>query len=808
MSEITDNHSSIIVNNTQKENKNKENEQTENSSTSNIEIQESIIVSEVIEKREKYSKHFKLESGSYMAVSYTEPVNYLKDGKWEEIDNTLIAGTDGDLEEVYQNKSNSYNVTFAKSSSSGQLVTMQKDRYTIAWFPDTKKNYGLLDTEAEVINSNIEEKNLTNNDKMMDASKTRSTIIYKSVLPDIDLKYTVTPEKIKEDIIINNTSSISSFTFDLSAPELKARLNEDNSITFFDPEKPEVDIFSMPAPYMIDSSEEQSFSDKVDLLLTETEEGYELEIIPDAKWISAPERVFPIFIDPTLYSSQVRQDIIDTYVHIGDVAGEHMNADKLVVGNKTSTNEIRCRSLIQTQMPNLPWGSVVTDARLNLSITSGSSTFQNLNVYKINSEWSSSTMTWNLAEGISKTLVQTGLPATSYSNSPSAYRYSCNVTSAVQSIYEETATNYGFLVRYTNDTYADYNRFYSSDYTTSTVRPQLTVTYFEYDETTLTRANPVNRFLEQGGIQWYLFTPSESTNFTFFTSGSTDTYGELYQGSTLLQYDNDGGGDHNFSITRSLVAGTQYKLKVRGFNTSVSGFYTITVNYPARSATVNNYYDQGYVTRDADTPVQHISYYLNCSKTAFLQVFNLGISNNTPQSISSIADVCPNDGDNITYHCYCLGPYQVCDDNTSCHHCKNGWAIGEEIVNIIGSIPEKTFPVTWTGHVACGGGCIGNDLPTAYGAACSGKKYIALSIIHPTQDLRDIHSKMGLMHELAHCFGADDNGVGEECDDKDHCLISYEHDVEDMEYNHPNYSDWFCTKHKNQIFDYLANHGF
>lgn len=476
-SDTTSYNSASVDEKTILENKQKLNEQVKDQTTNYDDRIEENIVSEVIENREEYSKHFKLETGTYIAVSYTEPVNYMKDGKWEEIDNTLIAGTDKELGDIFQNKSNSYKATFSKSISSSRLVTMQKDQYSISWSLNTQKNSGILDTEAEVKNSNIEEKNLTNNEKMMDASKGRSTVIYKSILPDIDLRYTVAPEKIKEDIVINKASSISSFVFDISVPGLKARLNEDNSITFFNPDKPETEIFNIPTPFMIDSSEEQTISDEVKLLLTETKDGYELEITPDAKWINAPERVFPIYIDPTVSSSQVQSDIIDTYVHTGDAAGNHTLSTLLVVGNKTSTNEIRCRSLIKTTIPTLPWGVTVSDARLNLSITSGSSTFQNLDVYKVNASWSSSTMTWNLAESISKTLLQTNLPATSYSNSPSSYRYSCNVTSTAQSIYAGTSTNYGFLVRYTNDTYPDYNRFYSSDYSTSTVRPTLVVTY-------------------------------------------------------------------------------------------------------------------------------------------------------------------------------------------------------------------------------------------------------------------------------------------------------------------------------------------
>ena len=55
------------------------------------ETQEQVkIVSEVEELRGEYEKHFLLENGEYMAVTYTSPVNYQdENGNWQTIDNTL-----------------------------------------------------------------------------------------------------------------------------------------------------------------------------------------------------------------------------------------------------------------------------------------------------------------------------------------------------------------------------------------------------------------------------------------------------------------------------------------------------------------------------------------------------------------------------------------------------------------------------------------------------------------------------------------------------------------------------------------------
>jgi hypothetical protein len=86
-------------------------------------------------------------------------------------------------------------------------------------------------------------------------------------------------------------------------------------------------------------------------------------------------------------------------------------------------------------------------------------------------------MTWAIHNTISKTLIKSNVSAASYSNSPSSLRYSCDVTDTIKSIYSGALTNYGFMVKYSDESINDYNRFYSSDYTTSTVRPTLVVTY-------------------------------------------------------------------------------------------------------------------------------------------------------------------------------------------------------------------------------------------------------------------------------------------------------------------------------------------
>ena len=145
-----------------------------------------------------------------------------------------------------------------------------------------------------------------------------------------------------------------------------------------------------------------------------------------------------------------------------------------------------------------------------------------------------------------------------------------------------TALDKGIMLKnYTSESSLSYRKDFLS--TESGNKPYLTYDYNPVSYTTLTRGTSISGNIEQGGEYWYTFTAPECTRFTFETTGSIDTYGELYQGSTLLSDSScdDAGEGHNFSITHSLVTGTEYRLKVRGYSTSTSGSYSVKVGEKA-----------------------------------------------------------------------------------------------------------------------------------------------------------------------------------------------------------------------------------
>ncbi len=80
-----------------------------------------------------------------------------------------------------------------------------------------------------------------------------------------------------------------------------------------------------------------------------------------------------------------------------------------------------------------------------------------------------------------------------------------------------------------------------------------------------------------GGCKYFKFVPEYSGSYSFYSTGSVDSYGYLLDSTgTQLTYDDDAGDDLNFNITYSLTAGNTYYLKAAMFSSN-TGSYSATV---------------------------------------------------------------------------------------------------------------------------------------------------------------------------------------------------------------------------------------
>lgn len=442
------------------------------------------ITQEAVSLRNEYEKHFLMSDGSYSAVLYAEPVHRMVGDTWVEIDNTLLPITDTAGIQKYQTANAVTDVSFAKSFGE-KLVTMKQDDFSVSWgVKAEQKNTGevaerfaqalqsaekwLRLTDAKPIEADLSA--ISAEEQKTVAAKASSVLRYdNAVAQDVDLEYIVLPSRVKESIILQKAQNISAYTFTFQTENLSARMLETREIEFFDADGETV--FTMRAPYMYDAAGE--LSEDIAVALTNRGAGlYTVTVTPNAAWLHAAERVYPVVIDPDVTASRVRENIIDNYVAAG-LGVQNRNLDRLYIGRKSGTT-VRTYLKYNT-MPTIPANGNITAATQKLTITSGTSTANNAAAYKVTGgDWASGTITWANMPAAA-TLIASNIGH----NNRTRYEFSCY--SAVRDWYSGSTTgknkNYGIMVRYQNESINDYNAFYSADCATEANRPKLTIRY-------------------------------------------------------------------------------------------------------------------------------------------------------------------------------------------------------------------------------------------------------------------------------------------------------------------------------------------
>ena len=469
------------------------------------------ILKEIVEKRESNIKHFLLDNFSYEAVVYNQPVHYLENGQWQDIDNSLVdpasnedvnsninqdpenkfgSGTEEEgTKYVLENKANDFKVKIAKNTKSSKLVSVKKGEYEISWdLPDAnnvKARQVPIDTKA--IDSSIEKavddelskdkeiegfspeekaeikKIKIENEREKRLTDTGSKVEFIDIFPEVDLQYETIGSMVKENIVLNEKISNPVFKFNLNVKNLKARLDKDNVITFYDI-KDESKIFKINAPYMFDAKYQDS--NKIKIELNNTINGYELILNPDKEWLDSTEREYPITIDPQVTTSLDINDIQDNFICTGDTEYKWQN-QFLRVGYNSSIGI--CRSYLRFTLPKLSSGDMVISATFGLA-SDQVPTGAQINVHKVNFDWINQYLCWNSNPG--------------YDSKIQDYQmmYGQNVAWDITTIAKEwynTGKNYGLMLKSQDESVTN-SVFGSSDNSNAGIRPRAAIVYVNY----------------------------------------------------------------------------------------------------------------------------------------------------------------------------------------------------------------------------------------------------------------------------------------------------------------------------------------
>lgn len=222
---------------------------------------------EDVTKRTACMKVFEHADHSFTAAIYGTPVHYMKDGRWEEIDNRLEAAEDeppSDEDEIESEESTAMQSadsgdegtgvkihaldpaadgeSAGEDTGSGDVANIagsfhvrlsnkvKKKNMVRLGEGETKLTWGFVDARSvkrQILKSadNAVKDHAGNADSTAAYAVTNleSRVLYPEAFEGVDIRYTIGPDRLKEDLVLKHAEAVKSFTWRYAPGELRAR---------------------------------------------------------------------------------------------------------------------------------------------------------------------------------------------------------------------------------------------------------------------------------------------------------------------------------------------------------------------------------------------------------------------------------------------------------------------------------------------------------------------------------------------------------------------------------------------------------
>ncbi|MFD9718118.1 DNRLRE domain-containing protein [Streptomyces sp. NPDC059076] len=331
-------------------------------------------IRELAERRTPQARFWQLSDGRVEAELAASPVSYRSGTAWKAVDTSVRAVKDKGF-------------AFANTANTSR-----------SWFgTDPAKLLRFETPEGQAVTLG-----LLGAAKGVKPTAKADTVTYRGLAAGADVSYQVGAGRVKENITLaQRPAKPVKYVFTLDTGALQPKERPDGSIAIFgeDPANP---VLVVPPAFMTDSRKDRaspygkSFSPKVTQKLSRHGKGWRLTLTPDAAWLAAPERKYPVVIDPTITiapSASVSQDVMVR----SDQPTTNFNGTWEMAAGKTSATGI-ARSLIKFPLTAIPAGSKIDAARLGLyydqTHTTGS-TNVDVEIRRATGAWDEATATWN-----------------------------------------------------------------------------------------------------------------------------------------------------------------------------------------------------------------------------------------------------------------------------------------------------------------------------------------------------------------------------------------------------------------------------
>ncbi|MFG3382222.1 LamG-like jellyroll fold domain-containing protein [Streptomyces sp. NPDC047999] len=420
--------------------------------------------------REERARTFANQDGSYTTRFYNEPVNFrTRQGTWAAIDTTLtkpdgpraMSGT-GD---VWAPRSTGSAAAFAEYADSAPLVSLEVGEgltvgYSVA---------GAARARGQV---------------------SGSTISYPGIRPSADLELLAGNDSVKETIVLHDGEAQTEWRFPLELKGLTAQLDTHGGVLFVDAAGNR--RAWMPRGWMADSrvtgnAGEGALSDGVTYGLDQENGGQVLTLSLDRSWLSAPERVFPVRVDPSVKSFTASSG---TYVQ--HPYNTNFSTDTVLKAGTYDAGKHKAASFLRFNgVESALKNAWVLSANLALYNTwSYSCTARPVTVHPVTSNWAESTTTkypgpaTGAALG-SKSFAHGWRPGGTNSWSCGPAWESIKLGSAGRQLVDDWThgrkKNYGLAVKASTSDSRAWKQFGSDDYPNG--KPSLDITWTKYGAT-------------------------------------------------------------------------------------------------------------------------------------------------------------------------------------------------------------------------------------------------------------------------------------------------------------------------------------
>ena len=405
-------------------------------------IQDEVMrLGEITAKRERDKKYYLNSDLSITAEIHSNSIHCWNGASWENIDISIIEDKKNPAM-PFRNKINDFELGFARRySESSELASIASEGKRLSFNP-----VGGEEAQAE-------------------AGNTSASLVYRGVYPGIDLEYISECDHLKENIIINDYQGKNCFSFLLQGSGLQAKLN-DKEVSFFDDLGE--GIFIIPSPYMYDQVREESYDIAVDFEILERD-SFLLTYTADEDWLTDQERVYPVIIDPVVWTKQSSafSQTRDAFVDSNNPNTNYKYHQFLKSGKGTTHGKTRSYLMFPT-LPEIGPADEIITAELSLCQSWALNSPVIVNLHQVTTSWDSGTLTWNNQPVHSTRVLD-------FESCKTIDWRTWDVTAPVKSWYK-TGNNYGFLIKHAQETDSILD-FVSSDHSVQEARPILIINY-------------------------------------------------------------------------------------------------------------------------------------------------------------------------------------------------------------------------------------------------------------------------------------------------------------------------------------------